>query len=142
MVPIYSVDSWLSLSFKDAALYLDMLRDCYEVCVCVCTCVRVYVCACVCVRARVERRCVFVKLTEDQEEQQQLDPDRPSAILINGPFLQILPHPRPTHPLPTKPQSTHTGLCPVSLFGAPRGIFGRGRRGKSGGATGEAAAGE
>lgn len=31
MVPIYSVDSWLSLSFKDAALYLDMLRDCYEV---------------------------------------------------------------------------------------------------------------
>ncbi len=30
MVPIYSVDSWLSLSFKDAALYLDMLRDCYE----------------------------------------------------------------------------------------------------------------
>lgn len=31
MVPIYSVDSWLSLSFKDYALYLDMFRDCYEV---------------------------------------------------------------------------------------------------------------
>lgn len=30
MVPIYSVDSWLSLTFKDGALYLDMLRDCYE----------------------------------------------------------------------------------------------------------------
>lgn len=31
MVPIYSIDSWLSLSFKDYALYLDMIRDCYEV---------------------------------------------------------------------------------------------------------------
>ncbi len=31
MVPIYSVDSFLSLSFPKSALYLDMLRDCYEV---------------------------------------------------------------------------------------------------------------
>lgn len=31
MVPIYCVDSWLSLSFKDVALFLDMFRDCYEV---------------------------------------------------------------------------------------------------------------
>jgi hypothetical protein len=31
MVPIYSFDSWVSLSFKDYALYLDMFRDCYEV---------------------------------------------------------------------------------------------------------------
>lgn len=31
MVPIYSIDSWLSLTFKDYALYLDMIRDCYEV---------------------------------------------------------------------------------------------------------------
>ncbi|EWM23927.1 transmembrane protein [Nannochloropsis gaditana] len=30
MVPIYSVQSWLSLSFKRYALYLDMFRDCYE----------------------------------------------------------------------------------------------------------------
>ncbi len=30
MVPIYVVQSWLSLSFKGYALYLDMLRDCYE----------------------------------------------------------------------------------------------------------------
>ncbi|CAM9280389.1 unnamed protein product [Chrysoparadoxa australica] len=30
MVPIYSVNSWLSLKFKAAALYLDMARDCYE----------------------------------------------------------------------------------------------------------------
>ena len=30
MVPIYAVDSWLSLRFKDASLYLDMARDCYE----------------------------------------------------------------------------------------------------------------
>jgi len=31
MVPIYSVDSWISLNFKDYAPYLDMFRDCYEV---------------------------------------------------------------------------------------------------------------
>ena len=30
MVPIYAVDSWLSLRFKDASVYLDMFRDCYE----------------------------------------------------------------------------------------------------------------
>lgn len=30
MVPIYAVDSFLSLRFRDAALYVDMLRDCYE----------------------------------------------------------------------------------------------------------------
>ena len=30
MVPIYAMDSWLSLRFKDAAVYLDMARDCYE----------------------------------------------------------------------------------------------------------------
>lgn len=30
MVPIYTVDSWLSLRFKSYALYLDMIRDCYE----------------------------------------------------------------------------------------------------------------
>lgn len=30
MVPIYAVDSFVSLRFKNAALYVDMLRDCYE----------------------------------------------------------------------------------------------------------------
>ncbi|DAZ93679.1 TPA: hypothetical protein N0F65_008187 [Lagenidium giganteum] len=30
MVPIYATDSWLSLRFKDAALYLDLIRDSYE----------------------------------------------------------------------------------------------------------------
>jgi hypothetical protein len=30
MVPLYATDSWLSLRFKDAALYLDIMRDCYE----------------------------------------------------------------------------------------------------------------
>ena len=30
MVPIFATDSWLSLRFKDAAIYLDMARDCYE----------------------------------------------------------------------------------------------------------------
>ena len=30
MVPIYAIDSWLSLRFKDASIYLDMFRDCYE----------------------------------------------------------------------------------------------------------------
>ena len=26
MVPIFAIDSWLSLRFKDAAIYLDMVR--------------------------------------------------------------------------------------------------------------------
>eukprot|EP01118_Nematostelium_gracile_P010855 TRINITY_DN3797_c0_g1_i1.p1 TRINITY_DN3797_c0_g1~~TRINITY_DN3797_c0_g1_i1.p1 ORF type:complete len:364 (+),score=58.92 TRINITY_DN3797_c0_g1_i1:3-1094(+) len=30
MVPIYAVDSFLSLRFKNLALYLDLVRDCYE----------------------------------------------------------------------------------------------------------------
>ncbi|KAH7484394.1 hypothetical protein PRIC1_003702 [Phytophthora ramorum] len=30
MIPIYATDSWLSLRFKDAALYLDLMRDSYE----------------------------------------------------------------------------------------------------------------
>jgi len=30
MVPIYAIDSFLSLRFKDMALYLDIVRDCYE----------------------------------------------------------------------------------------------------------------
>lgn len=30
MVPIYAVDSWLSLRFKDARFYIDPLRECYE----------------------------------------------------------------------------------------------------------------
>ncbi|CAM9380743.1 unnamed protein product [Choristocarpus tenellus] len=30
MVPIYAVDSFLSLRFKEGAEYVDMLRDCYE----------------------------------------------------------------------------------------------------------------
>lgn len=30
MVPIYAVDSFVSLRFKEVALYVDMLRDCYE----------------------------------------------------------------------------------------------------------------
>mmetsp|Transcript_15592 Transcript_15592/g.20566 ORF Transcript_15592/g.20566 Transcript_15592/m.20566 type:complete len:455 (+) Transcript_15592:69-1433(+) len=30
MVPVYSVESWLSLRFKDLALYFETLRDCYE----------------------------------------------------------------------------------------------------------------
>jgi len=30
MVPIYAVDSWLSLRFKDYSLYFDLVRDCYE----------------------------------------------------------------------------------------------------------------
>ncbi|CEG35300.1 Predicted seven transmembrane receptor-rhodopsin family [Plasmopara halstedii] len=30
MVPIYATDSWLSLRFKNAALYLDLMRDSYE----------------------------------------------------------------------------------------------------------------
>ncbi len=30
MVPIYAVDSFVSLRFKNVALYVDMLRDCYE----------------------------------------------------------------------------------------------------------------
>jgi hypothetical protein len=30
MVPIYAVSSWLSLRFKEMAIYLNMFRDCYE----------------------------------------------------------------------------------------------------------------
>lgn len=30
MVPIYSVESWLALRFKDFALYIETLRECYE----------------------------------------------------------------------------------------------------------------
>jgi len=30
MIPIYTVDSYLSLLFKDYALYFNVLRDCYE----------------------------------------------------------------------------------------------------------------
>ena len=31
MIPIYAIDSYLSLLFQTFALYIDMLRDCYEV---------------------------------------------------------------------------------------------------------------
>ena len=31
MIPIYAIDSYLSLLFPTFALYIDMLRDCYEV---------------------------------------------------------------------------------------------------------------
>ena len=31
MIPIYAVDSFLSLLFPSVSLYIDMLRDCYEV---------------------------------------------------------------------------------------------------------------
>ncbi|KAL4427830.1 hypothetical protein ABPG75_001919 [Micractinium tetrahymenae] len=30
MVPIYAVDSWLSLRFKEARFYIDPVRECYE----------------------------------------------------------------------------------------------------------------
>jgi hypothetical protein len=30
MVPIYAIDSWLSLVFKNSALIFNLLRDCYE----------------------------------------------------------------------------------------------------------------
>jgi len=30
MVPIYTIDSYLSLLFKDYAMYFDLGRDCYE----------------------------------------------------------------------------------------------------------------
>lgn len=30
MVPIYAIDAWLALRFKEAAIYLDTIRDCYE----------------------------------------------------------------------------------------------------------------
>lgn len=30
MVPIYAIDSWASLRFKDAAFYIDPVRECYE----------------------------------------------------------------------------------------------------------------
>lgn len=30
MVPVYAMDSWLALRFKDAAIYFDTARECYE----------------------------------------------------------------------------------------------------------------
>lgn len=30
MVPIYSVESWLSLRFREFALYIETMRECYE----------------------------------------------------------------------------------------------------------------
>jgi len=30
MVPIYAVDSWMSLRFKEARIYIDPVRECYE----------------------------------------------------------------------------------------------------------------
>lgn len=30
MVPIYAIDSWLSLRFHDYSIYFDLVRDCYE----------------------------------------------------------------------------------------------------------------
>ena len=30
MVPIYAVDCWLALRFKDATIYFDTVRECYE----------------------------------------------------------------------------------------------------------------
>jgi len=30
MVPIYAIDSWFSLRWKDYAIYFDIIRDCYE----------------------------------------------------------------------------------------------------------------
>ena len=30
MVPLYSVQSWLSLRFRDSRLYIDCIRDLYE----------------------------------------------------------------------------------------------------------------
>ena len=30
MVPLYSVESWLALRFRDQALYIETLRECYE----------------------------------------------------------------------------------------------------------------
>jgi len=30
MVPIYSLDSWLSLRYKEYSLYFNLIRDCYE----------------------------------------------------------------------------------------------------------------
>lgn len=30
MVPIYSLDAWFALRFKDARIYLDPIRECYE----------------------------------------------------------------------------------------------------------------
>lgn len=30
MVPIYAIDSWLSLRFHEASIYLDSIRNCYE----------------------------------------------------------------------------------------------------------------
>lgn len=36
MVPIYSIESWLALRFKGAAIYLETLRECYEAYVILC----------------------------------------------------------------------------------------------------------
>lgn len=30
MVPIYALDAWFALRFKDARIYLDPIRECYE----------------------------------------------------------------------------------------------------------------
>jgi len=30
MVPIYSIESWLAMRYKDYAIYIETLRDCYE----------------------------------------------------------------------------------------------------------------
>eukprot|EP00271_Cylindrocystis_brebissonii_P004196 TRINITY_DN15797_c0_g1_i1.p1 TRINITY_DN15797_c0_g1~~TRINITY_DN15797_c0_g1_i1.p1 ORF type:complete len:425 (+),score=60.06 TRINITY_DN15797_c0_g1_i1:340-1614(+) len=30
MVPVYAVDAWLALRFKDLAIYIDTVRECYE----------------------------------------------------------------------------------------------------------------
>lgn len=30
MVPVYAIGSWLSLRYKEHALYIDLVRDCYE----------------------------------------------------------------------------------------------------------------
>ena len=30
MVPIYALDSWLALRFKDSSIYFDTARECYE----------------------------------------------------------------------------------------------------------------
>lgn len=30
MVPVYAFESWMGLRFKRAAMYFDVLRECYE----------------------------------------------------------------------------------------------------------------
>lgn len=47
MVPVYAIDSWLSLVFKDYAQYFDLARDWHDpppTCTCTCTCS----CLCLC----------------------------------------------------------------------------------------------